>query len=164
MNCQEIFNIATDGFRQIWAPAFVGLLLVALSGFCLTVMYRSRHVWFAWILIVVTTVLTAAAAIVPYVSYRKHCGLLARGEYDSVQGVVERFTPMPAGGHAPERFSVRGEEFSYTSYSATPFFQRTQTDGSPIRDGLYVRIAHVDGNILRLEICAAGPVQGRESQ
>jgi hypothetical protein len=153
MNCREVFNLANDGLKQIWVPSLVGVALVAFAAICLVVMYRSERVWFAWLLLVITVLLTTLAAVVPLTTYVRYRRVLTSGEYATLEGRVERFTPMPPGGHAPERFTLRGEDFSYTGYSASPFFHRTKAEGGPIHDGAYLKVAHVDGNIIRLEVC-----------
>jgi hypothetical protein len=154
MNCTEVFNIASDGLRQIWVPSLVGVALVALAIICLAVMYRSERVWFAWLLLVITLLLTMVAAAVPLTTYVRYRHALRSGKYETLEGRVERFTPMPPGGHAPERFTLRGEDFSYTDYSASPFFHKTAADGGPIHDRAYLKVAHVNGNIIRLQVCA----------
>jgi hypothetical protein len=154
MNCNEVFNIASDGLKQIWVPSLVGVALVAFAFVCLAVMYRSERVWFAWLLLVITVLLTTVAAVVPLTTYVRSRRALRSGAYEALAGRVERFTPMPPGGHAPERFTLRGEDFSYTDYSASPFFHKTAADGGPVHVGAYLKVAHVDGNIIRLEVCA----------
>jgi hypothetical protein len=159
MNCQELFNIARDGLGQIWTPTIVGAALVAFAAICLAVMYRSEHVWFAWVLLVVTVLLTIVSALLPLTTFVKFRRALANGEYATVEGRVDHFLPMPAGGHEPERFTISGESFSYTDFSASPFFHHTATNGGPIQQGAYLKIAHVDGKILRLELCTKEPTR-----
>ncbi|MGH9970245.1 MAG: hypothetical protein ACREBG_20950 [Pyrinomonadaceae bacterium] len=59
---------------------------------------------------------------------------------------------MPFEGHADETFVVDGHRFSYSDYDETKGFNRTQSHGGPMREGLQVRITHVDGSIVKLEI------------
>lgn len=153
MNCIEAFNLADDGLKQIWAPSLIGVALVAFATICLVVMYRSERVWFAWLLLAITLLLTLVAVVVPLATYRKYRHALTSGEYEMLEGRVERFAPMPTGGHAPERFTLRGKDFSYTDYAASPFFHKTQADGGPIHEGVYLKVAYVDGNIIRVEVC-----------
>ena len=76
----------------------------------------------------------------------------ANGEYEIVEGRVEQFVPMPYGGHSEESFVVNSQKFSYSDYDLTKGFNQTQSHGGPIREGLQVRIAHVNGKIVKLEI------------
>jgi hypothetical protein len=94
------------------------------------------------------------------VSYRTAHTAIEEGRYSEVEGVVENFDPMPYGGHKDESFTVRGRKFTYSDYKITPYFGQTASHGGPIRAGLQVRIRHLGGNILRLEVehgAAAAP-------
>jgi hypothetical protein len=75
-----------------------------------------------------------------------------KGEYQTVEGVVTDFRPMPYQGHQDECFSVQDQHFCYSDYEIGPGFHNAASHGGPIRAGLPVRIAYRDGRILRLEI------------
>jgi hypothetical protein len=77
---------------------------------------------------------------------------LRSGHYSVVEGPVTKFVPMPYTGHAMESFVVGGNRFSYSDYILTPGFHNTASHGGPIHEGLYVRIAYVGNDILRLEV------------
>lgn len=74
------------------------------------------------------------------------------GSTEIVEGKVEQFVPMPYEGHAQETFIVNGRYFAYSDYDQTKGFNRTQSHGGPMKEGLQVRITHVDGSIVKLEI------------
>jgi hypothetical protein len=74
------------------------------------------------------------------------------GKAEVVEGLVKEFVPMPYHGHGKESFVVNGHRFSYSDYDLTKGFNQSQSHGGPIREGLQVRIAHVDGKIIKLEI------------
>jgi len=75
-----------------------------------------------------------------------------RGEYQTVEGIVTDFKPMPYEGHQDECFSVQDQRFCYSDYEVGPGFHHATSHGGPIRAGLPVRIAYKDGLILRLEV------------
>jgi hypothetical protein len=78
---------------------------------------------------------------------------LDEGAYTRVEGVVEGFIPGDRAGHLDESWRVRsgGEVYTYSYRSSVrvPGFHRS---AGPIRGGLQVRIADVNGYIARLEI------------
>jgi hypothetical protein len=74
------------------------------------------------------------------------------GEYQTVEGVVTDFHPMPYEGHQDECFSVRDQRFCYSNYEIGPGFHNAASHGGPIRAGLPVRIAYRHGRILRLDV------------
>jgi hypothetical protein len=81
---------------------------------------------------------------------RNHLG---SGDYVVVEGRVENFVPGDRGGHKDESWSVRSGgrlyRYRYKWSTMVPGFHRS---AGPIREGLHVRLADVDGYIARLEI------------
>lgn len=77
---------------------------------------------------------------------------LQSGRFVVVEGVVENFVPMRAGGKGYERFVVAGHEYHYSENMPSFSFNQTRSSGGPIRPGIRVRIADVDGVIARLEV------------
>lgn len=84
---------------------------------------------------------------------------LANGRYDVVEGPVQNFVPGDRGGHRDESFSVTAGGttylYRYSSSMDEPGFHRS---AGPMRAGMHVRIADVDGHIARLEV-KQGPDQ-----
>ena len=75
------------------------------------------------------------------------------GDFQVVEGDVRDFQPMPKAGHARESFTVSGVRFDYSDFDAsTGSFNNAASHGGPIQSGLYVRIRHHDGRILKIEI------------
>lgn len=71
-----------------------------------------------------------------------------------VEGVVEKFVPMPHAGRSHESFWVNGVRFSYSDYEITPAFNNTASHGGPIYEGLPIRISYVGNKILKLEVAS----------
>ena len=76
-----------------------------------------------------------------------------------VEGWVENFVSIP---HKTERFSVCGASFSYSNYGVTAGFNNTNSYGGPIREGMWVRIAHVGNRIARLETARQNASEGAQ--
>lgn len=96
-----------------------------------------------WVGVVGTT--TASSDLSAFSKYQN-------GDYQTVEGLVTNFHPMPYEGHQDECFSVQDQRFCYSDYEITPGFHNATSHGGPIHEGLPVRIAYQDGTILRLEI------------
>lgn len=77
---------------------------------------------------------------------------LKNGAFDEVEGVVNDFVPEGMDGHPMEKFRVGAVSFRYSSSDISSAFHQTRAQGGPIREGLHVRIATVNGAIARLEI------------
>lgn len=63
--------------------------------------------------------------------------------YTVVEGRAQNYRSIPELGYYKEEFTVNGTRFALSA--------RHESSG-PIREGIYVRIWHVDGDIIRLEI------------
>ncbi|WP_440901042.1 hypothetical protein [Actinosynnema sp.] len=78
---------------------------------------------------------------------------LESGDFTVVEGHVQAFQRGDRGGHQEERFTVvsdgRRYTYEYKSSNLEPGFHESH---GPIREGFFVRIADVDGQIARLEI------------
>ena len=77
---------------------------------------------------------------------------LRAGRYQLVQGVVQNFRPGDVDSHPPEEFTVAGHRYQYAPAEHLFGFNRVAAQGGPIREGLRVRIADVDGLIAWLEV------------
>ncbi|MGI8546544.1 MAG: hypothetical protein ACR2M1_04300 [Gemmatimonadaceae bacterium] len=77
---------------------------------------------------------------------------LRNGAFRTVEGVVSDFVPEGPDGHPIERFRVGSTRFEYAASDITSAFHRTAGQGGPVREGLRVRIADVNGAIARFEV------------
>jgi hypothetical protein len=73
------------------------------------------------------------------------------GSAEIVEGVVEQYV-LTSEGHSKETFVVGNRYFAYSDYDSSTGFHQTRARGGPITKGLRVRITHVDGRIVRLEV------------
>jgi hypothetical protein len=64
------------------------------------------------------------------------------GDYTTVEGPVQNFSPMPYEGHRNECFSVQSHQFCYSDYVMGAGFHQTASHGGPIRAGMVVRLAY----------------------
>jgi hypothetical protein len=153
MNCSTVFDLSRDGLRQTWVMPLGALALTAASGLVAAMTRRSERAWMGWLLLALTATLTSIVIVLPIATYIRYRGVLEHGTYETTEGPVERFTPMPPGGHGNERFTIRDEEFVYSGYANSPFFRQTAADGGPVRKGVYLNVRHVHGNIILLQVC-----------
>jgi hypothetical protein len=113
--------------------------------------FRHRYIfrWFFFLFSVSWVVTAGASVLRDAISASRSA---ASGNCETVEGRVEHFHPMPAGGHDVEHFDVQGVDFSYSDYIVTAGFNNTSSHGGPVREGLPVRICYRDGEILRLAV------------
>ena len=159
MNYRVAYNI-----EQVWYPGWwifaIGILLFSLGlgmiffgdrkFFALTVSTKQRIIM--PIFTCVFGSLMIGAGILNYSNFANLRDAARNGSVAIAEGKIEQFVPMPYTGHAQETFLVNGQYFSYSDYDLTKGFNQTQSHGGPLKEGLQVRITHVDGSIVKLEI------------
>ena len=162
-----VFDILQSDYTE-WKPILLGLAFVAL-GLLLTLAPRlmqkllpgglqgKARIAFGWILLAFALAWTYGAYDNTYPSYKRLREAAARGQAVTIEGPIEHFHPMPYGGHDSESFDVAGEHFSFSDYSYTGGFNRSASHGGPLHEGLWVRIAHIDHIIVKLETASPPP-------
>ncbi|MBC5863754.1 hypothetical protein [Flavobacterium turcicum] len=78
-------------------------------------------------------------------------------KYKTVEGKVQNFHPMPAGGHDTERFDVNNIKFEYSDYNESDYgYNKSLVKGGLIKSNAFVKISYFNnGNknvILKLQI------------
>ena len=156
---ETVYDLQSEGYAEWWFPAF-GLAMVILLVVILC--YNQKlgkwrnstraHKRLQWLALGFPVVWTIWAIRGTYLEYRKLSAIMNEGNVSMVSGRITNFDPMPTGGHRDESFRVNGERFSYSDYSVSPGFKKTAVHGGPLREGLFVRVTHINGVIVRLEI------------
>lgn len=76
-----------------------------------------------------------------------------KGRYEVSEGIVAVLHEQPAHGHSGgDRIVVGGKPFEVNYFYATPAYQQTIAHGGSLKAGVYARLSHVDGEIVRVEI------------
>ena len=93
-----------------------------------------------WIFLVI-----AAVAIIWQVHTRNELVERYRnGEYETIEGAVQHFIPMPVEGHSHESFDINGVNFEYSDYRVQPGYHQTRSHNGVISgDDQRLRIRYV---------------------
>ena len=76
--------------------------------------------------------------------HRAVVGAWQRGEYETVEGQVENFVPMPKEGKGRESFDLGGVHFEYSDNCLITGYHNAKVNGGVIRrDGQRLRIGYV---------------------
>lgn len=154
MEYETIFDITKTGIGVLWVvfPSVVWIgLFIALIRFKDRVSPRLPRccVYAVSSFAVVSSVALCLNLAAEQYSLRER---FRKGEYDTVEGIVEEFDPMPKGGHKNESFKVNGVKFEYSDFDISPGFHNAASHGGPIREGLFVRVSHIGDTIVKLEV------------
>jgi hypothetical protein len=158
-NYYTVFDVTKAGFKSWPFPAF-GLIFVVI-GLLLPTLIKSgvfRKVppamekWFPRFFLGFAIFWTSVSFLGTFTDYRRAVSTMEKNQAAIVEGVVTDFRPMPYSGHANESFVVQGLKFEFSDYNITAGFNNTASHGGPIREGLHVKIFHLNGEILRLEV------------
>jgi hypothetical protein len=140
-----------------WNVLFLGI------GIGITVVYftghlpvRSRNCFTTSFFVVWSTVWLLASTIwlasTLLTAYRYHEALY-NNHCEVVEGRVTVLHEQPWGGHAPgDHIMIDNAEFEINYYWSTLAYKRTIAHGGVLTDGAQVRICHLDGDILRVEL------------
>jgi hypothetical protein len=155
-----LYDVARQGYqtwRDAWLPALVAIVALVL-GFVARKTAgdspNSRLLAYnrvARLGAFFGVVGTLASLIYTLREFHRFSDALNSGNYRSITGTVTHLVPERSDGHPRESFQVDTVRFEYSSSDVTSAFHRTVGIGGPLREGLSVRIADVDGRIVRLE-------------
>jgi len=139
------------------AAALLGLVLVRFPH-----IYGARPRYFRTfgVLLCVVGCLAAVGIEIASRSQRNRIvGALTSGRFRVVEGRITNFHPGSTDSHPPEEFDVGTHHYRYAPAEALYGFNRVAGGGGPLRAGLSVRIADVEGVIARLEIADSASVR-----
>jgi hypothetical protein len=75
------------------------------------------------------------------------------GRSEVTEGVVHVGHQQPAHGHSSgDKITVGGRQFEVNHYLATPGYRQTIAHGGALREGVYARLHHEGGVILKVEV------------
>jgi hypothetical protein len=75
------------------------------------------------------------------------------GRCEVSEGIVKVLREQPAHGHSSgDRIIVGGRQLEVNYFYATPAYRDTIAHGGVLRAGAYVRLCHIDGAILRVDL------------
>ena len=106
-----------------------------------------------------TFALFFAVVIIPhnFSTYYKTKKIYESKEYKIIEGLVEKFRPMPYSGHQDETFTLNGINFSYSDFDESYYgFNNTKSHGGPIDQNKKVRLSYFSSQkkniILKIEV------------
>jgi hypothetical protein len=159
MEYRTVFDVATAGYKN-WDFPVSGLLFIAIGAF-LVKNRKNLPSWqgksprasniFAFFFLGFAVVWTLIAFVSTYGEYSSLCKSVGSNA-QVVEGIVTNFKPMPATGHAMEKFCVSDACFEYSDYVIVSGFNNTASHGGPVREGLPVRVTYIGNSILKLEV------------
>jgi hypothetical protein len=166
MICSTYYDLAEQGFGQWWF-LLLGLLMSLLGILVFVVGYawpRERlaligillriggaSFFIGWITI------STYQTIVGYSLYQTLLQMKYEGKERRVQGIVTNFSPYNLQKYSVvESFELDGHFFSYSPNEIRAGFRQTSAKGSPIHNGVYLRVAYVGNSITQLEVCQPG--------
>ena len=84
---------------------------------------------------------------------RRLIELQRSGGGEVTEGVVHVKYEQPAHGHSSgDKITVGGREFEVDYFLATPGYKETISHGGALREGVYARLHHEGGVILKVEV------------
>lgn len=135
-----VFHFDLNEFRSVLI-----LLVLAVAGFAF---YKfSANDWqkgLGLLAGIITAILFVFVTISHTWDYFEKKAALENGQYETVEGYVEKFHAMPPEGHDSEHFVIDGVYFQYTAFEERNGYHRPACQGGVItNDGQYLKIGYV---------------------
>ena len=154
-----VFDVTQAGYKSWYFPSF-GLVFVILGLFLPTLIRKgvfrrttpAMSKWFPRVFLGFAIFWTFTAFVGTFTDYRRAISAMQMNRAAIAEGVIADFHQMPFEGHKDESFRVKEVTFHYSDYGITAGFNNTSSHGGPIREGIRVKIWHLDGEILRLDV------------
>lgn len=153
MTCTLEFDLLNGGFRD-WLIALAPIPFI-LSGAVIFIRTTSLGVK------ALTFLLTLCALCVLYflvdATYGRYLELVSHqnsGAYTNIEGPVGNYYTMEKSERLVEFVTVHSREFKIGGPQLGSFgYSRRSTDGGLMTPGQYVKIRHINGEIVHLEVC-----------
>jgi hypothetical protein len=163
-----VYDIASAGYKVAGYVAFggffilIGIALVVFQRYIIRKWHHTTLTIFPFVFLGFSVLWTTIAFIITYSEYRYLLKARLDGTATVTEGIITNFLPMPYNGHALEKFTVSGVNYSYSDYVVTAGFNNTKSHGGPLDEGKRVRITHIGNVIIKLEVAVVGAEKGSE--
>jgi hypothetical protein len=152
---------------SVFVPAVIifvaGLILVVLPALPLPLgSFRRRARYSGLAMLVGVVAWSALVATSEWRQERALCQAVRTGHFDVVEGVVSNYRPATQKNRGRESWDIEsGARLRHYAYSSANLvgYRRTASQGGRIGDGVHVRIADVDGVIVRLDVAISDTAQ-----
>lgn len=155
MDYVTVFDIAEVEFSILWPSILLAALAVVTTVPIFVVKMTPGRRKLALAFAVLVYIVLGAAFLYSHLNAQTLQAARAKGSFATVEGIVENFQEEADDDTNSESFTVAGVRFAYDARNLTATFHQTAFEGGPIRAGARVRIGHVDGQIIKLEIARA---------
>ena len=157
MEIVEIFNIMSNSiydrnFDYLIRKLFLLFIVIA----ALIYLRKKNDIKYRkyFIFITVTSIVIIASSLFLslftfFSTVSEYRSIYKNGSYNTVEGIVSDFKPMPLRGDesARESFNVNGITFNISNHSETAAYSKRRIDGSPIKNGVYLKLYYFDKKI-----------------
>jgi len=79
-----------------------------------------------------------------------------KGNYSTVEGYIENYTPDPDGARLPDRFNINDIDFSVPGYVSCWGYPLRKVDGGILENGMKVKICYIhykyENVIMKIEL------------
>jgi hypothetical protein len=121
---------------SIFQPEGGWLILLAILYLIVFVKFKKRTHFIGFIFIFIT------ALLFNFYPYFKINHLISSNKALIIEGKVEKLIPINKEGKGYESFCIKTQCFFYSNYSISGGFNKTQLNGSPIKNGMFLRVTY----------------------
>ena len=168
---KTVFVITEESY--IREPYYLGLLVLIAGIVWLFVQMRKQNKtvnnYFYPFALIIWGLFWFGTSINWQNSYNKsldnYVSLYNQNKYEIAEGYVEVQCHERKEGHdVGDIIKVAQETFKLSHFTATPLYHESIVYGGVLREGVYVKIYHNDGDILRIDIKDVNPPTGQDGK
>ena len=153
MSCAVEFDLIESGFRH-WGFQSSPLIFVVI-GAGLLVWGSPIRVKILGLFYITFSLFFVYVDGSSYNNYLQYVQAYESGDFEIVEGRVEEYREEGEGARKVKFGTVGGQQFVvHSSAYLTNGYTEAPSKPAPFRAGRFLRISHVDGDIIRLESCA----------
>ena len=166
MGCYTYIDLISNGYRPTGVEIFLLIVGVSAAAVWLMTIRWAPSRFFDRIMFKISLPLTAISTFIicgirmsaSYGEYNELMRLYHAGISQSIEGVIADYTPFSTNSSTrKESFRIGAVTFSYDPNLPHAGFHGTLVSSNQLRDGELARAVYVEGQIIRLEICAELP-------
>jgi len=154
---QTVFEINNSGDHRLLLMPVAGMFATLIGSIILIIrrkrkMAFTKGIYLPWIL-VITGLFCVTLSFVLWNKANDLFDIYTKGRYEIIEGRVQVLRKQHFHGHSPgDLIKINDSQFVIDYFTIGPEYKKTISRGGALRDGVFARIYHYKGDILRIDL------------
>ena len=164
-NFITVYEISKGFDRSLGIGSIVGIILLIIGIIGMVIKKRSHGYWPIWIgppiigVVVggIIFILSLIFFIGSITESNRLVSVYKSGKCQLTEGIVNVLHRQPLEGHTKgDIIRISGQELEINAFVHTQAYSQTISHGGVLKEGVYARVYHHNGDILRIDLRIAG--------